>query len=272
MFIAARATVAVFVGWLLLTVAPALGDEPAKGEGRKVIASATATAYVKPDSARLTFVVTTTEAGDKSAREANEKHLKTLKDALAALDLGNTEVEVSALPTTVTTLMGTPQNPGGPRPVQGKKAQSVVQVTVRDKDLDKLRKAVGKLAETALENGGLSPDADLNYPRGFRIRRGGAPFGPGGPVDDDPEPVPGPSIEWLATSPGEARREAIRRATKDALADAEAAAGGAKLNVLEINVGGSDDVPMRYRVRGDVTTSDAALIPIRVEVRVTCSY
>jgi uncharacterized protein YggE len=271
MFIAARATVAVLVGWFLLTVAPVLGDEPAKGEGRKVIASAAATAYVKPDSARLTFVVTTTEAGDKSAREANEKHLKTLKDALAALDLGKTEVEVNALPTTVTTLMGTPQNPGGPRPVQGKKAQSVVQVTVRDKDLDKLRKAVGKLAETAMENGGVSPDADLNYPRGFRIRRG-APFGPGGPIDDDPEPVTGPNIEWLASAPGEARREAIRRATKDALADAEAAAGGAKLTVLEINVGGSDDGPTRYRQRGDVTTADAALIPIRVEVRVTCSY
>jgi uncharacterized protein YggE len=273
MFSAARAFAVVLVVDLAFAAAPARGDEPAKPEGRKVIASAAATAYVKPDSARLTFVVSTTEAGDKSAREANEKHLKTLKDALAALDLGKVEVEVNVLPTSVSTLMGTPQNPGGPRPVQGKKAQSVVQVTVRDKDLDKLRKAVGKLAETALENGGVAPDNDSNIglPRGFRVRRGGG-FGPGGPIDDDPEPIAGPSIEWLASSPAEARREAIKRATKDALADAEAAAGGAKLNVVEITVGGSDDTPVRRYSRGDLTTTDAALIPIRVEVRVTCSY
>ena len=272
MYIAARATAAVLVGWLLMTVAPALGDEPAKAEGRKVIASASATAYVKPDAARLTFIVSTTEAGDKSARDANEKHLKTLKDALAAADVGKAEVEVNVLPTTVSTLMGAPPNPGGPRPVTGKKAQSVVQVTVRDKDLDKLRKAVGKLAETALENGGVAPDGDNGgLPRGFRIRRGGG-FGPGGlGIDDDPEPIPGPTIEWLATSAGDARRDAIRRATKDALADAEAAAGGAKLTVVEINVGASDDTTFRSRARADITT-DTALIPIRVDVRVTCAY
>src|SRR5262245_23077687 len=120
MFSAARATTVVLIGGLLLVAAQAAADEPAKGEGRKVIASASATAYVKPDSARLTFVVNTTEAGDKSAREANEKHLKTLKDALAAVDVGKAEVEVNVLPTTVSTLMGMPQNPGGPRPVTGK--------------------------------------------------------------------------------------------------------------------------------------------------------
>jgi uncharacterized protein YggE len=253
-------------------VAVAAADEPAKAEGRKVIVTGSATANVKPDAARVTFVITTTETPEKSARDANDKHVKTVKDALGGVALDKVEMEVNVLPTTITSLMGQPQNPGGPPMLQGKRAQSVFQVTLKDKDLDKLRKAAAKIAETAADNGGTAIDADNNngFPRGFRVRRGG--FGPGGPIVDDPDPVSGPSIEWVANNATEARRDAIRRAVKEAQADAEAATGATKLNVVEIQVSPSDDSQLRYRIRGDSSTTDTALIPIRVEVRITYSY
>jgi uncharacterized protein YggE len=266
--------VVILCCWLVVGSAFAVGEEPAKHDGRKVVATGTATAHVKPDAARVTFVITTTETADKSAREANDKHVKTVKDALAAVALDKVEMEVNVLPTTITTLTVPAQNPGGPPMVQSKRAQSIFQVTLKDKDLDKLRKAAGKIAETAADNGGTSVDADANPVRGFRIRRGGGfgPGGPGGGIVDDPDPITGPTTEWLATSPAEARREAIRRAVKDAQADAEAATGSTKLTVVEITVTGSDDALVRYRMRGGDIGTDSALVPIRVEVRITYSY
>lgn len=267
---------AVFLcGWLMLATVCALADEPAKNEGRKVVVSGSATVNVKPDAARVTFVINTTEAADKSAREANEKHIKTVKEALNGVALDKVAMEINLLPTTITTLVAPPQNPGAPPVTKNKRAQSIIQVTLTDKDLDKLQKAAGKIAETAADNGGTSPDEDGTSTQMFRIRRGPRGFGPGGGVGvvgvDDTDPVSGPTIEWLATNPTEARREAIRRAVKDAQADAEAATGTAKLTVVEINVTGGDEVPLRSRLR-DTSTTDNALIPIFVRVRITYAY
>jgi uncharacterized protein YggE len=55
---------------------PAWGQEAAKSEGRKVVASATATAFVAPDAARVTFAITTTEGTQRSAQEANAAQVK----------------------------------------------------------------------------------------------------------------------------------------------------------------------------------------------------
>jgi uncharacterized protein YggE len=273
MFRTVRVSIVILCGWLVLGTVIALGTEPAKNEGPKVVATGMATVNVKPDAARVTFVITTTEAADKSAREANDKHVKTVKDALAGVALDKVEMEISVLPTTITTLMVPPQNPGAPPMAKGKRAQSIVQVTLRDKDLDKLRKAAGKIAETAADNGGTALDNDTNYARPFRVRRGpGGGFGGPGALGDDPDPVTGPTIEWLATNPTEARKEAIRRAVKDAQSDAEAATGSTKLTLVEITVTGSDDAPVRYSVRDDTSGTDSALIPIRVRVRITFSY
>jgi len=249
---------------LAVEALPVRGEEAAKGEGRKVVASATATNYVRPDSARLSFVVTTTEPTDKSAREANEKQVKKIQDALAALPLGKVDADVHVLPSSISTLVNSPQAPGGPRTVVAKRAQSIFQVTVREKDLTKLRTAVGRLAEAAVENGATGIQAE-NSPAAFRLP---ARFGRA----EEPETVPGPTIEWMATAPGDARREAIRRATKEALADAEAAAGQAKLKVLEIDVSSREEFLLPLHVRDETGGLQGVRIPIRVQVRVTCSY
>jgi hypothetical protein len=248
------------------------GQQPAKdnGEkntGRKVTAMATATYAAKPDGARLNFVVTTTEATDKSPREANEKRVKALTDTLVAIKLKDVNVEVRVVPSGVSTLATAPAGLTDSGAVQAKRARSTFCVTIRAKDQDKLHDAVSRLAEAAAEGGGTAVETDRFT--GFsvpRFRRGGF----GGAVVEEPESVPGPTIEWLATPSAEARREAIQRAVKEALADAQAAVGQEKLNVVEIDVKPSETTP-NYLSR-DNGVDNSGSVPMSVAVRVTCSY
>jgi uncharacterized protein YggE len=252
MMMCVRFTAGILVAWLVLGAGVIVGQDPSKAEVRKVVVNSTATVYVKPESARLSFIVVAAEASDKSAREANEKQIKRIKDALAALQLGKTDVEVNVMPCAISNLGISPPAQGAARTLVVKRAQSVFEVTVREKDLDKLRDAVRRLTEAATDNGATGSEADDRVARirPFPLRAGAA---------EEPESVSGPSIEWLAAETGEARRDAIRIATKNAMADAEAATGDAKLKVLEINVSAPEDI-------------QTARIPIRVTVVVTCAY
>jgi uncharacterized protein YggE len=264
----ARLAAVVLGCWLLLVAGPALGQTPTPAEARKVVAKATATAYVLPDAARLTFVVTTTEGTDRSVRESNDKQVKKVKDALAALSLGKVDVDVQIVPAAISSLQSAP-NPGVPPTVQGKRAESIFYVTLRTKDVDKLREAVGKIAEAAVDNGAKAPESGYTS-RPFRlpVRLGGFA---GGAVE--PEAVAGATIEWQSSGESKARRDAIRRAVKNALADAAAAAGKDRVNVLEINVNSIGEVNYYY-IRPSVQAPlvEGGRIPLRVEVTVTCTY
>jgi uncharacterized protein YggE len=254
--------------WLVLGAAIAPGQDSAtKSDVRKVVATATATAYVKPDGARLTFVVTTVEGTDKSAREANEKQVKKVKDALAALPLGKLDVETNVLPTSISNLANTPQTAAAARTLFAKRARSVFEVTVNEKDADKLQDAVRRLSEAATDSGATGLDDDERVPR-IRLPRGG--FG-GAAVEEPPEPVAGPAIEWVTSGGKEARRQAIKQATKDAMDDAQAAAGDVTLKVLEIHVNTTDEMRQLISLRG-MASQTSGRIPIRVSVTVTCTY
>jgi uncharacterized protein YggE len=260
---AARISVLVFFCSLLLSTTSLRGQEPAKGEGRKVVASATATTYVEPDGARLIFYVTTTESVDKSAREANDKQIKKVRDALAAIPMDKRHMEIRVLPTSISGLASSAEAAGGSRQLTGKRVQSAFQIAVYEQDVAKLRNVVCRLGETVTENGGAGIEPDSPF-RAIRAGRG--------IVRDEPESVPGPSIEWLNTAPAQARREAIRRATAEAMANAGAAAGVDKLSVLEIHVTSHDEPNSYSRLRGDPGAKGSILIPIRVVVQVTCTY
>jgi uncharacterized protein YggE len=253
---------------LLLTIGllPALGEDAAKNKGRKVTAAATATAHVQPDSARITFAVTTDEMNAKSARDEHDKQVKKVKEALAAVALKKKEVVVEVVPSPLVTLLSNQPNAGGVRAPQGKRARSTFHVTVREKDAAKLRGLVVKLAEAAADNGGKPLNAD-DFPL---IRRGGRLARLGG--GNDPEALPAPAIEWLAATGGAARRDAVRRAVREALADAQAAVGEAKLQVLEIHISASREKVQRLTFRAVSDDEDSTLIPIHVNVQVTCSY
>jgi uncharacterized protein YggE len=256
---------AAIVFCFFANAAASSADEAAKDEGRKVVATAAATGYVDPDGARLTFLMTTTENVEKSAREMNEKQVKKVRDALAGLSIVKLPVEVRLLPSTASTTVGNPEAPGGPRPMISKTAQTTVQVTVHETDLPKLRSAVARLAEIAIEHGGAGSERETQFPR-LRLPRAMA-------VADEPERMPGPSIEWLSSDAARVRREVIRRATKEAIADAEAAAGVGNLKVVEINVRASEGyTAFNARLLADSESHRSIQIPVHVEVQVTCRY
>ena len=253
--------------FLAYGLVPAQGQEVAKSEGRKVVATATVTVFVAPDAARLTFAVTTTEGTQRSAQDANAAQVKRVKEAIAALPLDHATVEMHVLPSSFSMMVTSPQNPTAARVPQSKKAQSVFQVIVRDRNLDKLRAAVGKIAETAADHGGtaIEPENPLRTTLRLPARLAGAA--------EETETVAGPAIEWVSFGNASARRDAIKRALADALADAQAVAETDKLKVAEVTVTGSDELPLlRFRPRGEIVAAETALIPIRVQVRVTCSY
>jgi hypothetical protein len=182
------------------------------------------------------------------------------------MPLDHAAVEMHVLPSSLSVIVTSPQNPTAARVPQSKKAQSVFQVIVRDKNLDKLQAAVRKIAETAADQGGTAIEPE-NPRATFRLpaRLGGAA--------EETETIAGPGIEWISLGNREARRDAIKRALADALADAQAVAGSEKLKVIEVNVTGSDESPLlRSRLLSGTGAAEAAFISIRVQVRVTCGY
>jgi uncharacterized protein YggE len=270
---ASRFAVGLFVLTFAVCVVDGRGQETArdsgdKKTGRKVVATANAVMRVKPEGTRLTFVVVTTEAADKSVQETHDKRVKQLKDALAAAALKNVEIEVQVVPSAVSKIVSGPARPPDARTVLAKCAQSTFTVSVSEKNQEKLMGTVAKLAEAASEGGGTAAVVENDrFPRFVR-----PPRGFGGGVEDESEAVPGPTIEWLGAASAEARREAIRRAVADALADAQAAVGQKKLNVVEITVSSPEIVRFPRRYVADDGVAAAGFIPITIDVQVTCSY
>ncbi len=138
-------------------------------------------------------------------------------------------------------------------------------MTIREKNEDSLRDIVTKLADVASENGGTAPQVSggviLSYP-GIGTTHNA------------------PKIEWSSENAGEARWEAIKKAVDEALANAQAAVGDAKISVVEIHVLTGNDFtfltdqpsyglisPYTYGVSSESNPS-----PITVRVQVTCSY
>jgi uncharacterized protein YggE len=255
--------------------APATSQSPGTTEGPKgprVVASASASAALAPDAARVTFVVAVGVDGlTASAREASDRQVRKVREAIAAIPMGKAAVEVHAATPSISTLTSPPQNPGEPANVLAKKAQSAVVVTVRDADAAKLREAVARVAEAAVDQGATGPAPDArDFRRSLRLPRG---LGGGG---EEPDAVAGPAVEWLATGAAAARRDAIRRATADALLDARAAAGTDKLTVVEVAVMDRESYTSQawtQRVLGDDKEPvPLDLVRVFVEVRVTCTY
>ncbi len=266
MDLSARRIVTVTLAAFALGAIPAPGQEALKNEGRKVVVNATSTAYVKPDGARLVFVVTSTEPTGRNAREANDRQVKALQDALAAVPLKKGTIEVHVLPSSVTNIVSPKVNAAGMRDTS-RRVQSTFYVTVNEKEPQKLREAVARLAEAAADNGGTAPDADSG-PRPFRLPRRIGGF------DEEPESVPGPTIEWFATPSKEARQQAIRRAVSEAKAEAQAVVGdGEIVRVIATEISAHDEsLTVRLRLRGDSGVTEAGLIPLRTSVRVTFAY
>jgi uncharacterized protein YggE len=147
---------AVGVGFLCcfaLADVPGRGKEPAK----KVVTTGAATVLLKPDAARVTFAITTTEEPTKSAREANEKQVKKVKEALAALPRDKVDVAVHVLPSSFTNIVSGESKQRATAEVVAKRARSTFHVTVRDAVAD-AQAAVGQEKLSVLETEVTTPD------------------------------------------------------------------------------------------------------------------
>jgi uncharacterized protein YggE len=249
---------------LLLGLAAGLriagAEEPAKPAVKKITVTGTATVAVKPDAARLTFALHTTMPDLKGARAENEKQVKKLLESLSTLRYK--DVEFQAVPGSVNSV--STNDPAGPAgPVVTRQVQTTITVLVREKDVEKLREMVIKLADTASENGGASGTLDdgLGFARG---RVGRAVM----------ETSQGPQIEWLTQQVGEARREAIKKAVADARANALAAVPDARLEMVEVTVLSAADNVVRQRTRTGLYAYavDPSPQSVTVEVQVTFSH
>ena len=129
---------------------PANGQETPAKATRKLVVSGSATLFVKPDMASITFLVTSTEGSVQNARDVNDKQVKKIKDGLAALKF--TMLDIQVIPAGIATVRSDPGNLGVPvvPPTLNRQAQSTFRVTVREKNDDKLRDMV----ETGRRGGG----------------------------------------------------------------------------------------------------------------------
>jgi uncharacterized protein YggE len=253
--------------WALSASQLAAADEaPVKTSGRKIVITTSATVQVPPDGARLAFAITT--EAPLRVREDNDKQVQKMKERLSALGFGGLEMRIVPLAVnTVTKGAGIVGLAGGAPfgappvpPVQSKEVQTLFFVTVGERDGDKLRAMVARLADVAEENGGsaVTADDEFSVPRRFGLS-----------VQDTHR---GPSITWLASSTVAARREAIRKALADAQASARAAVGDARLAVTEMHIYGPDDSLLRLRTRPGLERVENGQVAVTVNVQVTYSY
>lgn len=251
--------------WLAIS-ATADGQDTGKDPGRKLVVNGSATVYARPDAARVSFVVNTEVIA--KAREENDKQTKKMKDSLVALGFQGLDIQVQPGAINNVTNMDPQAAPGVPA-LKHQQTQCTFSVTIRHTDVDKLREMVTRVADVAMENGGT---AASNNPYGQMFRMGGM----GGGRMGGPETNFGPNIEWLAENPGEARRDAIKRAVSDAQANAQAAVGDAKLTLVGVTIStGAKDDRVNALLRNpfmETPTPSAGRLPITVDVQVTFSY
>lgn len=258
-------TVAPLLG-LVLSGRPAAAQERAPEGGRKLTVSSNATILADPDAAVITFAATATGPTTREAREGADKRIKAIKDGITNLKLTGLTIEV--VPTPLNLLVAAVPGPDGSHPTQGFHAQSQFSVTLREKDKEKLRDMVVRVGDVVVENGGIGPPDE----RAPRLRLPARLGGIGGGGAEPPEKAPGPSVEWLCENDSQARQKAVRKAVDEALASARVIAEPANLKVTEVEV--QQALPTS-RIRFNLSEGavlDSGRVPIKVTVKVTCSY
>jgi uncharacterized protein YggE len=259
-----RSTLALLV-WLPGAGLVLHGQEPAKGEAARTIAvSAAATACVKPDAARISFAVVTSVGVGVTVRDEHEAQVRKLREALAALAVPGLETRIVpfSISTVTTGARVILPNQQVPPPIQTKQARTVFVLTVRDKDPDRLRDQVVKLADVAEEHGGAAPGDDPQA--GFRVPLRIAAM--------ESETSLGPKVEWLAEDTGAAGQKAVKQAVEEATENARAVVGEGKLQVVGVTITSPDAALVPYAGRSELPVLKTGLVPVTVQVRVTFAY
>jgi uncharacterized protein YggE len=205
----------------------------AKDNGRTIRTSGVGQVKYAPDGFRVQFFVLTKTPAIKQTRDENEKHAQKLREALAGLGIAG--MKISSASENLHPVTSLDRNAPTPDPITvAFQVRQSFTVVVRNSDVQKLRQQGKQVLDVIVENGGLgtatasSPLDEL----GFIGGRGAMSTRAGG----------GPRLEFFREDVAEIRKEALRKALQDATATAQALAGDAKIEVLEISYG-SDASP-----------------------------
>jgi uncharacterized protein YggE len=266
------ALVAVFAG-------AAMAAEPTE----TITVTASATVFVKPDSARIHYLLRVSEPSIEEAKDSASKLVTSLDENLKKLKLPDLTTTAGAITYGRATTSaraaraGFPAagavNPGGKGagPAAAREtysAQVPLTATIRDKDPDKLRSAVDAFVKKIVESGAIISgdvvDSDSPFASALAAARASA--------------ADAARIEWLLSDDSAARRDALRAAIRKAKADAETLSkelGWDKLTVLSVADGLSTSTVLTTRELLDLSTATpktpAGEVPVSVRVTLKCS-
>lgn len=216
-------------------------------EKRTIHTNGSASVRVRPDSARVFFGVESLAPALKEARADNTKRIKAVMEALHALKVPNLKMKTSDV--TVSLEKSSRQQDRLPD-ILGYRITQTFTVLVQNDDVDKLAATAHRLLDTALENGANMVE----------------------------------HISFFKQDDKDARREALAKAVEDALANARALAGGAKVTLRDpITIHGQPEAYYSGRQSnnrhqnvfapgGDSATMVAGDLLITSSVSVTCVY
>src|SRR6476659_1710288 len=176
------------------TVAPSVEG---KKEPPTLRTSGSATVRLKPDAARVFFGVQTQDATVSKARTENNRRVRKIMEALAALKIADLKTKTSDVQVDI--LYGRSDGVQLP-PITGYRVSTTFTVLVTDDDPAKLGSQASKVLDAALENGANSVQQVV-----FLSKNGMT----------------------------DARRKALTQAVEDALANARAVATGGKKGQVE---------------------------------------
>jgi len=226
------------------TPAPVPGKDKEK-EKRTVSTIGSATVTVMPDAVRVFFSVDNLNPTVKAAREENDAKFAKVKKALADLKIDDLKIK-----TVEQTLQAEYDHRRDPQVFRGYRAVHQFTVLLCDTDATRLSLNAGRILDTGLENGANGLERIVFFKK------------------DDTA----------------LRREALTKATEDAIANAKALCAGAKADVLEtVRLDGSPEYRFyggnrnnayvqSARVSDDTSSAVPGQIEITCRVSITCAY
>ncbi len=189
-----------------------------------ITVTGSATVFVKPDSARIHYVVRVTDTSIEAVNDTATKRVASIGESIKGLKISNLTTSSGTVAYGRTTASrggrafggagGFPGGGGGPNPAAAPgpqttyHAQVPLTATIKEMSPDKLRAAVDTFVKKVVECGatitGDSDDAESAFVRARAVSSSDAA-----------------RIDWFLSNDAAARREAVRTAIRKAKADAE---------------------------------------------------
>jgi uncharacterized protein YggE len=228
-----------------------LAGQPAKEgfgkdkEPRKITTSGSATVRVQPNCARLFFVIEDTAPTIKLAREANKKHVESVLTAIHGKKIPDLKMKSTNVQMAV--IHSQDDKLKKLPEILGYRVTYTFTVLVSSDDSQKLGSMAAEVLDVALDNGANAVE----------------------------------QISFFRDDLTEARREALSKATADAVANAKAlAAGDNRILTDVVEISGNPEYHMpnlsntmfQKQVTGAPTEIIAGQLEVTCRVNVTCTY